>query len=264
MSKLKTGLALIDRGMAVFICIANKKAPLTKRGFLDATRDPKVVRAWLTAYPTANIAVATGAISGVVVVDTDVTKGKNGEAELAALEEKFGKIPPTVESITPSGGRHTWFQHPGHPVPSSQGALAPGIDVRGDGGYVLVPPSYVIEPPKGEHEGYAGSYVWSVDCAATIAPMPEWLNAKVVERREPRPEGYFAQFIRGVPDGQRTGARGSLIGKLLQMGVPPADVRDFALWQNERCDPPEDIDVVERHVINIAKREISKRYDNDD
>ena len=126
-------------GCAVFICIANKKIPLTKRGFLGRHADPEVIRCVAHCYPEANLAVATGEASGVVVLDIDCKKGKNGEADLAALEREHGALPSTVESITPSGGRHLWFKHPGHPVPSSQGSLAPGIDIRGDGGYVLGP-----------------------------------------------------------------------------------------------------------------------------
>ncbi len=90
-------------------------------------------------YPNANVAIATGAISGLVVIDID---GPDGEASLATL-------PPMPETrIVQTGrGRHLYFAHPGGAVPNSAGKLGKGIDVRGDSGYVVAPPSrHLIRP----------------------------------------------------------------------------------------------------------------------
>jgi Bifunctional DNA primase/polymerase, N-terminal len=99
--------------------------------------------------------------SRVWVLDVD---GEDGEASLRALETEHGALPATWESLT-ARGRHVWF-YCDCPVPCSTSKIAPGIDVRGDGGYVVVPPSI---HPSGR------AYVWSVDRADDLASAPDWL-----------------------------------------------------------------------------------------
>ena len=88
--------------------------------------------------------------------------GLDAEVELRRLEAKHGNLPATVEVIT-TRGRHLYFQTPETSVRNSAGKVAPGIDVRGDGGYVLAPPSI---HPSGRR------YEWSVDCASTSPRHP--------------------------------------------------------------------------------------------
>ncbi|MEZ5145173.1 MAG: bifunctional DNA primase/polymerase [Acidimicrobiales bacterium] len=95
------------------------------------------IRAWWRRWPHANIGVVTGAVSGVVVLDVDPRHG--GDRALAALEDELGAVPATVETATGGAGRHLWFRHPGGHVGS--GALAPGVDLKADGGLVVIPPS---------------------------------------------------------------------------------------------------------------------------
>ena len=122
-------------------CPSPAKHPLTKNGLKDATTDEAVIQQWWHRYPEANVAIVTGAGSGIVVLDIDPPHG--GDESLAALEAEWGRLPETVEVVTGSGGRHIYFKHPGVgiAVPNSAGKLGPGLDVRGDGGYVLIPPS---------------------------------------------------------------------------------------------------------------------------
>ena len=86
--------------------------------------------------------------------------GDDGEASLRKLEAEHGALPDSVESIT-GKGRHVWFRINGSPIRNSASTIAPGIDVRGDGGYVLAPPSI---HPSGK------AYAWSVDCACENSP----------------------------------------------------------------------------------------------
>src|SRR5262249_18429303 len=145
--------------------------------------DPEIIEAWWNAYPIANIAVATGRVSGVFVLDVDVKGGRNGETDLRALEAKHGKLPVTIETITPTKARHLWFRMPTFPVPNSVGLLAPGLDVRGDGGYVLVPPSQIS----------GGRYEWSVDSAGEFADAPDWLipSASVTQIDQRWPDEHW-------------------------------------------------------------------------
>ena len=103
--------------------------------------------------PIATSASRPALISGFWVLDID---GDDGEANLRALEARHGALPATREVISGGGGRHLWFAYTG-PIPSTAGRIAPGIDVRCDGAYVVVPPSI---HPSGR------AYAWSVDAAA--------------------------------------------------------------------------------------------------
>jgi hypothetical protein len=114
------------------------KHPMTPHGLKDATTDRQVVERWWTENPLANIGMPTGAASGLVAIDVDVRH--QGVESLKVLERKIGALPPTLVSIT-GGGFHYFYKYPGLIVRSGAAVLGPGIDVRGDGGYVVVPPS---------------------------------------------------------------------------------------------------------------------------
>jgi putative DNA primase/helicase len=109
---------------------------LAPHGVRDATTDGDIITHWWADTPDASIGIATGAVSGIIVLDVD---GEDGEASLAALERAHGPIPETAIVLT-GKGRHLYFSHPGVPVPNRV-RVAPGLDVRGDGGYVVAPPS---------------------------------------------------------------------------------------------------------------------------
>ena len=114
---------------------------LVPRGLKNATTDPDLIRAWWTRRPGANIGMATGPRSGVVVVDVDIDKG--GFETLAALIHQHEEWTRTPTVRTGGGGLHLYFQYPeGAEIRNDAGRkLGPGIDVRSKGGYVLLPPS---------------------------------------------------------------------------------------------------------------------------
>jgi hypothetical protein len=130
---IRTAITLATRGIHIFPCVPRDKRPATEHGLKDATTDLDTIRQWWRSEPQYNIGVATGAASKVFAVDVD---GLDAEFELRRLEAKHGNLPATVEVIT-ARGRHLYFQMPDRPVCNSAGKIAPGIDVRGDGGYVL-------------------------------------------------------------------------------------------------------------------------------
>ena len=131
------------------------KRPLTARGFKDATRDPTEIRALFAR--AHGIGVPTGTWSGFVAIDIDVKEGRAGLEWLAANEHR---LPRTRRHRTQSGGFHLLFlAPPGRTIRNSASKIAPGIDVRGDGGYILVPPS-----PN-----------YSVADDTMPAPLPAWL-----------------------------------------------------------------------------------------
>ena len=126
---------------SVFPCRARDKVPLTTHGVKDATKDPSIIHAWWTQWPDANVAVPAGEVNGFFVLDVDEHDGVSGNATLAHLEQEHGKLPLTVEQCTPSGGKHLLFRSNGTTIRNSAGKLGPGLDVRSDGGYIIVSPS---------------------------------------------------------------------------------------------------------------------------
>ena len=102
---LRAALRYAEHGWPVFPCKPGDKKPLTEHGFQEASTDPEQIREWWGARPDANVAVPTGAVSGIVVLDAD------GPGADAALQE-LGASVPTLTNIT-SKGRHLLFKHPG-------------------------------------------------------------------------------------------------------------------------------------------------------
>lgn len=148
------------RGWVVFPCKPHTKQPATAHGFKDATQDTEQLKR-LFATPH-NIAMACGA-SGIVVPDFDTAKADFAGGELLALLlEQF----PTITQDTPSNGVHLIYkQRPGLTLTNKRGKLPQGVDVRGDGGYILLAPSDVTYTDKdaadhGVPDGFNGTYRW--------------------------------------------------------------------------------------------------------
>jgi hypothetical protein len=116
------------------------KKPAIPRWQVRASSDPDLIRAMWAECPNANPAIATG--KGVMVLDVDNKPGKPGMASLELMQIEHADLPPTMAVRTPSGGLHLYFRFPPHvTIRTAVEAFAeyPGIDVRGDGGYVVAP-----------------------------------------------------------------------------------------------------------------------------
>jgi hypothetical protein len=151
---LDTALAYAQRGWAVLpihtmingtcscgkpSCSGPGKHPRTGHGVKDATTDEATIRRWWEQHPDANIGIATGAISNLVVLDVDPRHG--GHESLEQWKAQYGDdFLNTVTSCTGGGGLHLLYTHPGQPM-KNWVSLAPGLDIRGDGGYIVAPPS---------------------------------------------------------------------------------------------------------------------------
>ena len=145
----RTAAAFAEAGVRVFPCVPGGKTPLTGHGFLDATTDLTRVNAWWGHWPTANIGVATGMVSGVLVVDVDVRATGSGFDAFQRASDHVDTSGWACRVRTPSGGLHVWY--PADPVvPRSSWVCARAhVDFRGEGGYVVVPPSVVEVPGVG-------------------------------------------------------------------------------------------------------------------
>lgn len=167
-SELATALA--GRNIRVFPCGSNKQ-PLVAGGFNAATTDPAIVAEWGALFPDALVGTPTGGTTFVLDVDRDDAKGLDG---FATLQAKGWQMPPTRTHRTRRGGAHYFFRVPkGRTVRCSAGVIGPGIDIRGDGGYVI---RWDLHGGAVEHEG-------------TVANAPEWLlNALDEPRRRVTPQ----------------------------------------------------------------------------
>jgi Bifunctional DNA primase/polymerase, N-terminal len=158
------------KGKPVFPCSPDTKRPLAKRGFKDASLDPEVITEWWTRWPRAMIGMPTGAASGIFVVDLDCKDDVDGHRSYAALGlHEMG----TAAALTPSGGAHLYFVWR-EGFNNSAGVIGPCIDGRGDGGYVIVPPSMRADGTR---------YRWRGEGAKEIAEIPQIIVDRLEQHR---------------------------------------------------------------------------------
>lgn len=169
---LEHALRYAKAGRPVFPCKSSDKTPYTEHGFHDASTDVSQIERWWTEWPDAMIGMPTGKVSGVAVLDVDIEANatgalvKDGRKSLEAVRPGvLATLPDTVFAKTPRGGNHYWFLY--EDGFKSRNSIVKDVDLKADGGYVIVPPSrrsdgsvYKFEYPEGLFE---------------IAAAPEWL-----------------------------------------------------------------------------------------
>lgn len=234
-------------------CSSPGKHPIPANGVKSATNDSYTIKKWFNANPNANIGIATGSINGFFVLDVDPRH--NGNKSLLGLEKEGRKLPNTVKAITGSNGSHYLFKH--HEGIGNRTNLLPGIDIRGDGGYIIVPPSNHISGRCYEWAGSNKPYV------TEIAEAPDWLIDMLVKPKEQqskaKPKTYWLDIMKGVGEGNRNNAAASLAGYLFKRYVEPGLVVEImALW-NERNQPPLRIDELDKIIQSIAGKELTRR-----
>jgi hypothetical protein len=140
-------LKLADHGIPVFPCDPANKRPLVAHGFKAASTSVAKLAIWWKQWPAAMIGIPTGKPSGIIVldIDRDESKGLDGFAALATMEDCHGRLPESVIQRTPRGGEHRLFKWPGFKVKNSASTLGAGLDIRGDGGYIIIAPSINAE-----------------------------------------------------------------------------------------------------------------------
>jgi bifunctional DNA primase/polymerase-like protein len=178
-------LAYCRRCWPVFPCRRDNKQPLVRGGFHAATTDEPQIRWWLRSWPLALIGVPTGKTSGFVVLDVDVKRlDAKGFDTLAELGHAVLRNTPMVH--TASGGLHLYFDPAGRKICNTQrdrgSGIGRGLDVRGYGGYVIVP---------SPGSGYDSDPFANLDILP-LAPAPDWL----VARRRSSMRLLVARFVR--------------------------------------------------------------------
>jgi len=230
-------------------CSSPGKHPRVRSWQKKATTDASQVRAWVRQTPTTNVGIATGADSGIVVVDVDPRHG--GDASLAKLG-----LPATYTVKTGGDGHHHYFEHPGIEVPNSAGKLGPGIDIRGDGGFVVAPPS-----------SHISGHSYEVTADHPLAPFPlEVLRmlaepsvsvrgaARAERRRGTKAATGVVPFV--VTEGSRNDFLASEAGKLRRLGLEGDELtRQLMTINAARCNPPLKADEVAAIAMSISRYE---------
>lgn len=170
---LTTALDYAGHGLRVLPIMPGGKRPPMAEWQNAATTDAEIITSWWTGlYAGYGLGIATGRASGIFVLDVDVSDGKAGDETLRELEATYGQLPATASVITGSGGAHLYFRFPvDFEVRNDAGKrLGPGLDIRGEGGQVVAPPT--VHPITGR------SYEWEDGCGLDeieIAEAPDWL-----------------------------------------------------------------------------------------
>jgi hypothetical protein len=242
------------RGLHVHPLRPRSKLPLLPEWQRRATTEADTLAAWWARWPDAGIGIATGAASGVIVVDVDPRHG--GDDSLHDVEREHGELPATWRCLTAGGGVHVYLAHPGGAVGNRAG-LWPGVDVRGDGGYVVAPPTELEE---------ARRYRWQLGAApheTPLASVPAWLSERLQDRMdgEPRPVDEWVALVRdGVDAGARNDAIAHVAGYLLRRRPAPRVVLELLrAWSESRCRPPLPDSELVATVDSIARREMRRR-----
>lgn len=233
-------------GLAVFPVKEKGKAPATPHGCKDATTDALQIETWWNINPQYNIGIATGSRSGgLVVIDLDIDeeKGKNGYEILKEWQKEHGDLPETWISITGNGGYHYFYRDTA--ANKNKVDLYDGIDIRGEGGYIVAPPSIHPNGHTYEWEQEPGEY----EIAAVNSLTAEFLLGPAPEKKQ-----YFHQE-EIIPEGQRVSTLIQLIGSQRSKGLGEAAIRAAVQAENEeKCIPPLTDQELERQVFPALKR----------
>lgn len=254
MTLQELALSYAERGFAIFpiygiqevdgkfVCDCEKirkkkcenpgKHPLTPRGFLEATTNLSTIKALWDKWPNANIGMATGEISGVVVIDIDGPEG------VVSLSDKTLPATLTAASGRADGGIHYYFQWPGFKVKNAV-KLLDGVDIRADGGYIILP---------GSRHSSGNYYKWLDETEPS--PAPQWMldtfqaqteKSETPEELEPVPKGSRNVYLTGVA------------GALRRKGLSFAAIRAALLIHNqERLEEPLDSGEVEKIAESVS------------
>jgi replicative DNA helicase len=241
-------LTLADLGYAVFPCASGTKQPITTHGCNDATTDLDTIDRWWQQSPSANVAVST---NGFFVLDIDV-----GSNWLLEDPERSLDLAVAPLSLTARGGRQYFFRRPdGVAWKNWNSELAKFVDIKVDGGYVVVPPS-VLEGGR--------RYRWAPTMGLDVGPAdlplpPQWLIDdlnRLADGRTSESSTTNAAGGNSIPAGQRNGTLARLGGTMRRAGMSVDEIAAAIQETNRvRCDPPMDRDEVDRIAASVARYE---------
>lgn len=234
---IEAALSYIEQGFKVFPVKPDKK-PLTPHGFKDATQAESRAREYWTRWPDAGIALVS---DGLVVLDFDAKN--DGLKSKAAIETRYGSLPRTRTHRTGGGGEHWIYRNPNGANVRSTVSFAgyPGVDLRANDGYIVVPPS----PHKSGRR-------YEVLDNNEIAPAPDWLINLVTKKRiEARQPSSHSELI---SEGERNSRLTSVAGSMRRQGMSQESIEAALQDVNKcQCSPPLPDDEVTRIAQSVTR-----------
>ena len=226
-------------------CKSPGKHPRQLKGVHAATRQIDDLYRMFRPGQPLNIGIATGAVSKLVVLDVDPRHG--GTESLRALEASHGALPKTVLVLTGGNGYHYYLRAPGIPIRNSAGLLGPGLDMRGEAGYVVAPPS---------KHGSGNRYTWlpgHSPLQEELCEVPPWL-LELLSGASRGPRSAQAIFGNTIAEGARNASLTSIAGKLRRSGLDEQSLLANLFQQNEaRCSPPLQYEEVCAIAASVAR-----------
>ncbi|XDZ70319.1 bifunctional DNA primase/polymerase [Alphaproteobacteria bacterium LSUCC0744] len=242
------GLASFD--WPVFPVNPDTKTPLI-RGWQDrATSEQSGVVELFKDYPLAAIGLVTGQKSGLVVIDIDERENFSG---LQNFKNAGHKLPPTITASTPRGGVHLFFKAPSVEVPNSVSKIVEGVDIRGDGGYVIAPPSVTKW----------GQYRWTCKYRIFQAgplPLPEMFYVPIEQKRSFNDTGrsqksLSSRMLDHILEGSRNDEITKRCGLLVSRYSANDALKMLEIINQKCCQPPLDQRELHQIFASISKRE---------
>jgi archaellum biogenesis ATPase FlaH len=240
--KIEYAKAYVSRGFSVIpLKPADKKPAIEWLQYQHRRATEEELEQWFGNGSQNNIGIVTGKISGIAVVDLD-----GEEAIQLANENDF----PLTPSVKTGKGYHFYYRYKDGVRNFQKRDDLPGIDLRGDGGYVVAPPS--IHPSGQKYQWVEGEGLDDIP----LADLPEAILAKKPEHKKALRELY-----KGVPEGERNNSLTRIVGSLVSDELPFEDCLQLAHVWNKHNNPPLPEEEVERTVTSIYERHHSKLSD---
>ena len=244
-----------EMGLAVFP-VRQNKAPFTPHGCKDAKKDKRAIKNWWSRYPDANIGIATGSISGgIIVIDIDIDedKGIYGDDSLRTWENENGELPETWRAITGRGGYHIYYRSDEKIKNTTN--LYPGIDIRGEGGYVIAPPSIHLN---------GNYYRWEIDPEDTDIHFADQQVMKFINGVGKQSEIVEQKPKFKLPDRIKEGSRNDTLYRygcsLQSKGYTDEEILNKLEDANTRCDVPLQEDEITTIYNSVVELEKGVRY----
>lgn len=239
-----TAQKFVDMGFSIIPIIAKDKKPLLDswRSYQKHMPSKEEIETWLKLYPEANIAVITGEISNLIVIDVD------GQEGLDALKDRH--LPPTL-TVTTGRGIHYYYRMPSGKVLGNSVGILPKVDIRGEGGYVVAPGS--IHP--------SGAVYSCDDLDAGIAECPLWVfehHVKESEKKKKKDPDWISKIKKGVKEGGRNDACAKLAGYYIAKGYDDDDTLELLCSWNKKNQPELPEKEISAAIKSVRVSETSK------
>ena len=240
-------------------CQSKGKHPITRAGLHDASKDQHIIESWWREHPKANIGVRTGAESNLTVIDLDGSKGRQSYIDIL-----HAVLPKTRIHKSPNG-HHLLYNYT-RDLKQTAGIL-PGVDVRNDGGYIIFPPSVVLQRYYRVERDHPLADLPTIPSALIKKEVSRDTEYKYDEETPDIKENkWVVQSLKGVTAGQRHVTATRLVGYFTKKMLPRDIITGIMDLWSSRCSPPmprDELNQTIKNIMNYLDIE-STQYEGDD